>query len=56
MLHGADSPFEDQDHEWYDHTEDPDELVNVAMDRARHKELRENYDRLKAYEAAALLA
>ena len=35
MLYGPDAAFEDQDHEWYDHAEDPHELVNLAMDRGR---------------------
>ena len=48
----TDAAFEDQDHEWYDATEDPHELVNLARDRGRKAELRANYERLLAYEAA----
>lgn len=53
MVHGADAAFEDQDHEWYDHADDPHELVNLAMDRGRKKQQREEYERLLAYERAA---
>ena len=35
MLYGPDAAFEDQEHEWYDQQEDPDELVNLAMDNGR---------------------
>ena len=48
----VDAAFDDHDHEWYDLVEDPDELVNLAHDRSRRQELRENYDRLLDYEAA----
>jgi len=51
-LFDVDCDFDDQDHEWYDQAEDPDELVNLAMDRGRRAELRELYERLLAYEAA----
>lgn len=48
----VDADFDDQDHEWYELTEDPHELVNLANDRTRRTELRENFARLLAYEAA----
>ncbi len=50
----VDAPFEEQEHEWYDRREDPHELVNLARDRGRRAELRENFERLRAYEAAEL--
>lgn len=53
MLHGPDAAFEDQDHEWYDLADDPQELVNLAMDRSRKKAQREEYERLLDYERAA---
>lgn len=55
MLYGPDAALEDQDHEWYDHDDDPHELVNLAMDRSRKKEQREHYDRLLEYERAAAI-
>ena len=33
-LFDVDCDFDDQDHEWYDHDDDPVELVNLANDRA----------------------
>jgi arylsulfatase len=51
-LFDVDADFDDQDHEWYDQHEDPGELTNLAMDRGRRAGLRENYERLLAYEAA----
>jgi arylsulfatase A-like enzyme len=53
-LFDVDADFDDQDHEWYDHTEDPHELVNLAHDRGRRADLRDLYHRLLAYEAAEL--
>ncbi len=53
-LYDVDADFADQEHEWYDHAEDPDELVNFAWDRGRRSELRDLYDRLLAYEAAEM--
>jgi arylsulfatase len=44
--------FDDQDHEWYDHTVDPGELVNLANDRGRRGELRDLFAQLTSYEAA----
>jgi arylsulfatase A-like enzyme len=49
-LYGVDADFDDQDHEWYDHDADPLELVNLAQDRRRRGRLREEFDRLRAYE------
>jgi arylsulfatase A-like enzyme len=51
-LFDVDAAFDDQDHEWYDQSEDPGELVNLAVDRSRRHGLRDNYQRLLAYEAA----
>jgi arylsulfatase len=53
-LYDVDAVFEDQEHEWYDLAEDPHELVNLAHDRGRRAELRANYERMLAYEAAEL--
>jgi arylsulfatase A-like enzyme len=53
-LFDTDADFADQEHERYDHDADPHELVNLAHDRGRRRELRENYERLLAYEAAEL--
>jgi arylsulfatase len=49
-LFDVDCAFDDQDHEWYDHDSDPLELVNMANDRGRRQELREQFARLLAYE------
>ncbi len=49
---GAD--FEDHDHEWYDHAQDPLELVNLAQDRSRKSELRDNFEQLLEIEAEEL--
>jgi len=48
----VDAAFDDQDHEWYDHGDDPHELVNLAVDRGRRAGHRERYERLLAYEQA----
>jgi arylsulfatase A-like enzyme len=53
-LFGADCDFDDQDHEWYDHSSDPLELVNLAHDRSRRSELRAQFERLREYEATEL--
>ena len=53
-LFGVDGDFDDQDHEWYDHDADPHELVNLAHDRGRRHELRAEFERLRAYEAAEM--
>ncbi len=47
----VDAAFDDQDHEWYDHSADPHELVNLAVDRGRRAGHREQYERLLEYEA-----
>ena len=49
-LFDVDCAFDDNDHEWYDHDTDPYELVNLANDPARPDELRDIYERLRAYE------
>jgi arylsulfatase A-like enzyme len=54
MLYGPDAAFEDQEHEWYDHRDDPHELVNLAMDRGRKGELRDRFEQLRAIEAREL--
>jgi len=46
---------DDNDHEWYDHDADPHELVNLANDPARTTELRDNYERLRAYESESFV-
>jgi arylsulfatase A-like enzyme len=51
-LYDVDARFEDQDHEWYDQDSDPHELENLAIDRARRHEVREQFERLRAYEVA----
>ncbi len=51
---GADADFEDHDHEWYDHKQDPLELVNLANDRSRKSELRSNFQQLLEIEAEEL--
>jgi arylsulfatase A-like enzyme len=53
-LYDVDAAFADQEHEWYDLTEDPGEMENLAHDRARRPELEANYQRLLDYEAAEL--
>ncbi|WP_327660791.1 MULTISPECIES: sulfatase-like hydrolase/transferase [unclassified Streptomyces] len=50
MLYGPDADFDDNDHELYDLQEDPGELVNLAMDRARRAELRERFGKLREVE------
>lgn len=55
MLYGPDAAFEDQEHEWYDHADDPHEMVNLAMDNARRGELRDRFEALLALEAEELL-
>jgi arylsulfatase len=54
-LFDADCAFDDNDHEWYDHDTDPDELVNLANDRSRRDALRDVYERMRAYEAGSLM-
>lgn len=47
----VDAAFEDHDHEWYETNDDPGELINLAHDRSRRAELRENFARLKQLES-----
>jgi len=54
-LFDVDCAFDDNDLEWYDHSEDPHELVNLANDRSRRQESRDLYDRLAALEAEFLI-
>lgn len=54
-LFDVDCAFDDNDHEWYDHDSDPDELINLANDRGRRGELREAYERMRDYEAESFL-
>jgi arylsulfatase len=56
MLYGPDAAFEDQEHEWYDHQEDPHELVNLAMDNGRRAQLRERFAHLLSVEENELVA
>jgi hypothetical protein len=49
-LFDVDCAFDDNDHEWYDHGTDPDELVNLANDRSRRTELRDIFERMRHYE------
>jgi arylsulfatase A-like enzyme len=51
---GADAAFEDQEHEMYDLVDDPGELVNLAADPSRSREVRDHFASLLAYEAAEL--
>jgi arylsulfatase len=55
-LFDVDCDFDDNDHEWYDHDTDPAELVNLAHDRSRRSELRDTFERMRAYEAESFLA
>jgi len=55
-LYDVDCAFDDQDHEWYDHDDDAVELVNLANDRGRRRELRAHFERLREYEAAEMTA
>lgn len=41
---------DEQEHEWYDHGEDPHEMVNPAGDPGSHWELRGLFERLRAQE------
>jgi arylsulfatase len=49
-LFDVDCDFDDQDHELYDLSQDPHELVNLATDRGRRREVREHFSRLRAFE------
>jgi arylsulfatase len=50
----VDADFAEFDHEWYDLEEDPHELVNLAHDRSRRKELRDRFEALLELEAREL--
>ncbi len=50
----VDADFEDQEHELYDLQDDPYELVNIANDRGRRREVREWFNRLRDQEAREL--
>jgi hypothetical protein len=52
----VDCAFDDNDHEWYDHDSDPDELVNLANDRSRREDVRDLYERMRAYERESFVA
>jgi arylsulfatase A-like enzyme len=54
-LFDVDCAFDDNDHEWYDHDSDPEELVNLANDPSRRKALRDTYERMRTYEAESLV-
>jgi arylsulfatase A-like enzyme len=45
-LYPVDAAFDDQDHELYDHDDDPHELVNLAMDRGMRHEVRDRFNQL----------
>jgi arylsulfatase len=49
-LFDVDCDFDDQDHELYDLSQDPHELVNLATDRGRRREVREHFSRLRELE------
>ena len=55
-LYDVDAAFDDQDHELYDLQEDPHELVNLAQDRGRGQEVRELYERMRAYEEESFVS
>jgi arylsulfatase len=48
-----DADFMDQEHELYDLREDPGEMVNLAADPSRLKEVRDRFDALLSVEAGA---
>ena len=50
-----DAAFDDQEHEFYDLQEDPHELVNLAMDRGRRREVRRWFDDLLSLEQEEFL-
>jgi arylsulfatase len=50
-LFDVDAEFDDHDHELYDLADDPHELVNLAMDRGRRRDVRARFDALRAIEA-----
>jgi arylsulfatase A-like enzyme len=55
MKVGPDAPFEEQEHELYDHRDDPHELRNLARDPAYAKLTRELFGRLLDEEARAFV-
>jgi arylsulfatase len=55
-LFDVDCAFDDNDHEWYDHDNDPAELVNLANDRSRRSELRDAYERMRTYERESFVS
>ena len=54
-LFDVDCAFDDNDHEWYDQSTDPHELVNLANDPGRADGLREQYERLLDYERSSFV-
>jgi arylsulfatase A-like enzyme len=54
-LFDVDCDFDDQDHEWYDLSDDPGELVNLAHDPSRRDGLKEQFERMRAYEREELI-
>ena len=55
-LFDVDCAFDDNDHEWYDHDVDPQEIVNLANDRSRRKELGDLFQRLRELERESFVA
>ena len=53
-IFDVDARFDEHDHEWYETSGDPHELVNLAHDRGRRNELRALLRRLLDYEAEEL--
>ena len=53
-LFDVDCAFDDNDHEWYDHGTDPEELVNLANDRSRRAELRDVFERMRSLRAGVV--
>ncbi len=49
----VDAPFEAQEHEWYELSEDPHELENLAADDARRSDVEALHHRLLEYERQA---
>jgi len=52
----VDCAFDDNDHEWYDHDSDPLEMDNLANDRSRRADLRDTYERMRAYERESFVS
>ncbi len=53
MLFGRDAEFDEHDHELYDLSEDPHEMVNLAMDHSRREDLRRRFSELRSIEHQA---